>query len=449
LIRVIAKEQVMNRSWLGVCTVAVLFAAFALPAGAAEYKHPGVYVEEAPSRTKPIEGVSSTSPSFLIVADIGKAQVKPTGAAAMIGPGMQRDTNYFGSDYRNIDNITAAQCQAACKNESQCKAWTWVKPGVQGPQAKCWLKNAVPAKSANTCCISGVDVKGAPSAVLTEQGAEGLVQQGILQPEVLSINNQRPAGFVLRPGTDVALHGHGLGTGGQLRLLGGFRKTPPLIVKEWRPSVISARLPDDISGEEDFDNVRIEIQPTGKAPIVVPGVRFEAAREVSLLKAIPQPFAKLETRHTRTIFTDGSKRPSTKDEYPQIAQFIRDVPAQSVIVIRSTDGPYAKWFSPGHDRYDLPLRQGFAIKRYEFWHGRTDTHASRCGSDAGGQYFQGRYDAAVEGRNIVNVVWGVWRCHTSFGVVNVEWDLNFSSYGLNIYVEGPRGVSPFINPLLK
>jgi hypothetical protein len=37
-----------------------------------------------------------------------------------------------------------------------CRAWTFVKPGVQGPQARCWLKHQAPEARPHPCCISGV-----------------------------------------------------------------------------------------------------------------------------------------------------------------------------------------------------------------------------------------------------------------------------------------------------
>jgi hypothetical protein len=70
--------------------------------------------------------------------------------------GLENDTNRFGGDYTSRVLASAEQCQSACAGEAQCKAWTWVKPGVQGPQAKCWLKNSVPVASKNNCCVSGV-----------------------------------------------------------------------------------------------------------------------------------------------------------------------------------------------------------------------------------------------------------------------------------------------------
>ena len=73
--------------------------------------------------------------------------------------GMEIDTDRPGMDYKNFFLSVADPevCQKACKDDSKtCKAWTYVKPGVQGSQARCWLKNAVPAVVSNTCCISGV-----------------------------------------------------------------------------------------------------------------------------------------------------------------------------------------------------------------------------------------------------------------------------------------------------
>lgn len=63
-----------------------------------------------------------------------------------------------GGDYKNF-NLSADQpslCENQCTSEAQCKAWTFVRPGVQGASARCWLKNTVPAAKNNTCCVSGV-----------------------------------------------------------------------------------------------------------------------------------------------------------------------------------------------------------------------------------------------------------------------------------------------------
>lgn len=73
------------------------------------------------------------------------------------------DTDRPGYDFTNFTLSDdhpmrqAHQCRTACENSgAQCRAWTLVRRGIQGPQARCWLKYAVPAPYPNTCCISGV-----------------------------------------------------------------------------------------------------------------------------------------------------------------------------------------------------------------------------------------------------------------------------------------------------
>jgi len=66
-----------------------------------------------------------------------------------------------GLDYRSLDIDTWASCQGWCEYEAQCSAWTFVQAGVQGPKARCWLKNAVPIPVSNSRTISGVKFRPA------------------------------------------------------------------------------------------------------------------------------------------------------------------------------------------------------------------------------------------------------------------------------------------------
>lgn len=73
------------------------------------------------------------------------------------------NTDRPGSDYTSFDiNGQPVDCQNACTNDARCRAWTWVKPGVQGPKARCWLKTAEPREIANNCCFSGRNPNPAP-----------------------------------------------------------------------------------------------------------------------------------------------------------------------------------------------------------------------------------------------------------------------------------------------
>ena len=69
-------------------------------------------------------------------------------------PGVDRP----GRDYKNFDLASgdANLCKSACEREGQCVTWTFVKAGIQGAKARCWLKNATPPAFTNSCCVSGV-----------------------------------------------------------------------------------------------------------------------------------------------------------------------------------------------------------------------------------------------------------------------------------------------------
>jgi hypothetical protein len=73
-------------------------------------------------------------------------------------PTMEQDSYRPGSDYTSFDLSEAnpSRCRNACATDVNCRAYTYMKPGVQGPKARCWLKNGVPAASKHSCCISGV-----------------------------------------------------------------------------------------------------------------------------------------------------------------------------------------------------------------------------------------------------------------------------------------------------
>ncbi|MDO8419330.1 MAG: PAN domain-containing protein [Rubrivivax sp.] len=72
---------------------------------------------------------------------------------------MEENTNRFGDDYTDLDLPAPdpALCAQACKDDAKCKAWTYVKPGVQVDGARCWLKDKVPPPSPEENCISGVN----------------------------------------------------------------------------------------------------------------------------------------------------------------------------------------------------------------------------------------------------------------------------------------------------
>lgn len=65
------------------------------------------------------------------------------------------NTNRPGSDYRGLDVGDSGTCRNTCLDESRCVAWTFVRPGIQGRSARCWLKDKVPTAVQDSCCTSG------------------------------------------------------------------------------------------------------------------------------------------------------------------------------------------------------------------------------------------------------------------------------------------------------
>ena len=61
---------------------------------------------------------------------------------------------------------TPEGCQARCRADAQCSAWDYLRRGIAGPEARCFLKNRAVNKVANNCCIAGLEPRKAapPSA---------------------------------------------------------------------------------------------------------------------------------------------------------------------------------------------------------------------------------------------------------------------------------------------
>lgn len=81
--------------------------------------------------------------------------------AIMDSLSIEYDTDRPGMDYNSFDlsGANPSLCEQACNADPNCRAFTYVKPGVQGTNARCWLKNGIPAATPAACCDSGV--KGA------------------------------------------------------------------------------------------------------------------------------------------------------------------------------------------------------------------------------------------------------------------------------------------------
>ena len=83
---------------------------------------------------------------------IAGATARPRSATLEYG------TDRPGLDIRNIalPAGTPEMCRDTCLADPSCRAFTLVQPGIQGPDARCWLKHAVPPPNSCAWCVSGV-----------------------------------------------------------------------------------------------------------------------------------------------------------------------------------------------------------------------------------------------------------------------------------------------------
>jgi hypothetical protein len=67
-----------------------------------------------------------------------------------------------GGDYAQsrIESRDPADCAMVCERDRRCKAWSFTFPSDPRSSANCWLKNSLPTRVPNSCCVSGVHGAG-------------------------------------------------------------------------------------------------------------------------------------------------------------------------------------------------------------------------------------------------------------------------------------------------
>ncbi len=73
-------------------------------------------------------------------------------------PSIQHGINYPGMDLSSSETASddGMQCAQLCRANAQCRAFSWVRPGIQRGSAMCWLKSGVPTAKADPNVNSGI-----------------------------------------------------------------------------------------------------------------------------------------------------------------------------------------------------------------------------------------------------------------------------------------------------
>jgi hypothetical protein len=63
-----------------------------------------------------------------------------------------------GSDYLRFEIRSGdpAVCAMRCERDARCHAWSFSYPRAESAIAVCWLKNRVPPRVEDKCCVSGI-----------------------------------------------------------------------------------------------------------------------------------------------------------------------------------------------------------------------------------------------------------------------------------------------------
>ena len=92
-------------------------------------------------------------PWLNLVAAVALALAAFTGAAQAQSGFDRRGNDYISFQIRNGD---PSVCAARCERDGRCRAWSFSYPRTANPLATCWMKNKVPPRTEDKCCVSGV-----------------------------------------------------------------------------------------------------------------------------------------------------------------------------------------------------------------------------------------------------------------------------------------------------
>ena len=134
--------------------------------------------------------------ALLLLAAVAGAPAIAAAQSVSMEPNMDR----MGGDYKGFTvPPDPERCRAACASDNACKAYTYVKPGIKGPEAMCFLKSSNVASNADTCCISGARIESPASPPTVHISSGGRPPPLVLQvpPSIKPTLDPRAADILL------------------------------------------------------------------------------------------------------------------------------------------------------------------------------------------------------------------------------------------------------------
>ena len=93
------------------------------------------------------------------LATLALVMLAAVAAVAIVG-GAYAQANFDrpGSDYLSapVPSGDPEDCALVCERDRRCRAWSFNYPNDAAGGAVCWLKNSVPPRVQDDCCVTGV-----------------------------------------------------------------------------------------------------------------------------------------------------------------------------------------------------------------------------------------------------------------------------------------------------
>ena len=265
------------------------------------------------------------------------------------------------------------------------------------------------------------------------QAGLGMAQGPCTRPTIVTVNGQTK-GTVFTPDPQFNLYtitGCMFGDRqGQAYIYGAFAAGQvALQIEFWSDTQIVAKVAPQITGELDQSNVTLVVVPSGASMVQKAGFKFYALRETTLLTKIPMTSVNL-AQVTDTGGHPIAFGPQGSANYSSPGSYFSGMSAE-------VDRGSTHVFPGGQDLFDFSkLRPGFTTESMSL-------NYSVLPNDGDSYQVDGTWNAEWVGDNI-RVSWQMQHSHSaSFGAGDM--DISRSSYGLNVWVNGPKGVSPWPN----